>query len=93
VAAGGGGLTSMMGLLHQFMEVQTWRQSDVDRAKQVYMSNCKSLPKSLERKTGDLIMGAMFGPERQALPILPYSLTTYYKNNCILKYKRKIILY
>ena len=58
----------MLGLLHQFLEVQSWDEKDEARAKQLLQSSSKSLPKSLERNTGDLIMGAMFGPTRQDSP-------------------------
>jgi len=58
----------MLGLLHQFLEDQMWDEKDELRAKQLLQSNIKSLPKSLERNTGDLIMGAMFGPTRYPPP-------------------------
>ena len=38
----------------------------MERAKQMYLSHYRSLPKSLERATADRIMAAMMGPDRLA---------------------------
>ena len=73
---GNGSLVSMMELLHNFLEHPKWEESAMNRAKQMFLSHYKSLHKSLERETGDRIMGAMFGPSRY------YTLNLHYK--CLL---------
>ena len=37
----------------------------MERAKQLYLSHYRALPKSLERATGDRLLGAMLGPDRR----------------------------
>lgn len=64
-AVGDGGLAAVMQLLHLFLEQPRWEESAMDRAKQMYMSHFRALPKSLERATVDRIMQAMLGPDRR----------------------------
>jgi hypothetical protein len=53
-----------MQLLHLFLEEPAWDASAMERAKQLYISHYRALPKSLERASADRIMAAMLGPDR-----------------------------
>lgn len=64
-AVGDGGLAAVMQLLHLFLEQPRWEESAMERAKQMYISHFRALPKSLERATVDRIMEAMLGPDRR----------------------------
>jgi hypothetical protein len=62
--SGDGGLAATMQLLHLFLEEPAWDTSAMERAKQLYISHYRALPKSLERASADRIMAAMLGPDR-----------------------------
>jgi hypothetical protein len=64
--SGDGGLAATMQLLHLFLEEPAWDTSAMERAKQLYISHYRALPKSLERASADRIMAAMLGPDRCA---------------------------
>eukprot|EP00887_Chlorella_sp_A99_P001378 scaffold8.g1378.t1 len=64
-AVGDGGLPATLQLLHLFLDAPRWEGAAMERAKQMYLSHFRSLPKSLERATADRIMAAMFGPDRR----------------------------
>lgn len=49
---GDGGLPATLQLLHLFLEAPRWESTAMERAKQMYLSHFRSLPKSLERATG-----------------------------------------
>lgn len=53
-----------MQLLHLFLAEPAWDASAMERAKQLYISHYRALPKSLERASADRIMAAMLGPDR-----------------------------
>lgn len=53
-----------MQLLHLFLEEPAWDTSAMERAKQLYISHYRALPKSLERASADRIMAAMLGSDR-----------------------------
>lgn len=55
-----------MQLLHLFLEEPAWEAAAMERAKQLYVSHYRALPKSLERASADRIMAAMLGPDRCA---------------------------
>ncbi len=61
---GDGGLAAVMQLLHLFLEEPAWEAAAMERAKQLYVSHYRALPKSLERASADRIMAAMLGPDR-----------------------------
>ena len=50
--------------MHLFLTQPRWEEAAMERAKQMYLSHYRSLPKSLERATADRIMAAMMGPDR-----------------------------
>ncbi len=50
--------------MHLFLTQPRWEEPAMERAKQMYLSHYRSLPKSLERATADRIMAAMMGPDR-----------------------------
>ena len=54
----------MLELVHLFLTQPRWEEPAMERAKQMYLSHYRSLPKSLERATADRIMAAMMGPDR-----------------------------
>lgn len=64
-AVGDGGLPAVLQLLHLFLEEPRWEEMAMERSKQMYISHYRSLPKSLERQTGDYIMAAMSGDDRR----------------------------
>lgn len=64
--SGDGGLAATLQLLHLFLEAPAWDASAMERAKQLYISHYRALPKSLERASADRIMAAMLGPDRCA---------------------------
>lgn len=59
------GLQLVFELAHLFLEQPQWKESAMDRAKQAYLSQGRSLLKSLERATSDRIMTAMLGTPEQ----------------------------
>lgn len=64
-AVGDGGVAAVMQLLHLFLEKPRWEDAAMERAKQMYISHYRALPKSLERATADRIMAAMMGTDRR----------------------------
>ncbi|KFM27169.1 putative zinc protease PqqL [Auxenochlorella protothecoides] len=65
LAVSGGGIAATFQLLHLFLEAPAWEGAAAERAKQMYASHARALPKSLERATADRIMTAMMGVDRQ----------------------------
>ncbi|EFJ12171.1 hypothetical protein SELMODRAFT_446750 [Selaginella moellendorffii] len=64
-----GGMKAAFQLLHLVMERNVWLEDALDRAKQLYMSHFRAMPKSLERATAYKLMCAMFdGDERLLEP-------------------------
>ncbi len=51
-----GGVSSVLQLLHLFLEQPRWEATAMQRSKQQYLSHYRSLSKSLERATADRIL-------------------------------------
>lgn len=63
----------MLELVHLFLAAPCWEEAAMERSKQVWTSNHRSLTKSLERSTADRVMEAMLGSDRQVwLPKLEH---------------------
>ncbi|KAL3617633.1 hypothetical protein CASFOL_037954 [Castilleja foliolosa] len=68
------GMRAAFQLLHMVLEHSVWLDDAFDRAKQLYLSYYRSIPKSLERSTAHKLMIAMlYGDERFVEPT-PHSL-------------------
>ena len=76
--AGDGGLQSVLELVHLLLDEPCWEEAAMERAKQVWISNHRSLTKSLERSTADRVMEAMLGPDRSALLLLAFVITLFF---------------
>ena len=64
--AGDGGLKAVLEMLHMLLEQPVWDASALDRAKQLYTSSFRSLPKSLERSTSFRLAQTLNGEDRCA---------------------------
>lgn len=64
-AVGEDGLKAVLELLHLFLEQPRWEEGAMERAKQMFTSHFRSLPKNLERATADRVVSAMVGPDRR----------------------------
>ncbi|KAJ8774389.1 hypothetical protein K2173_011638 [Erythroxylum novogranatense] len=63
------GMRAAFELLHMVLEHSVWLEDALDRAKQLYLSYYRSIPKSLERATAHKLMTAMLnGDERFVEP-------------------------
>lgn len=62
---GSEGLSSAMQVVHLILKDPHWQASALDRAKKMFVSQARSLEKSLERATSDRILGAMMDPDRR----------------------------
>ena len=62
--AGDGGLKAVLEMLHMLLEQPVWDPSALDRAKQLYSSSFRSLPKSLERSTSFRLAQTLSGEDR-----------------------------
>ena len=51
-------------MIHMFLEAPRWEEPAMERAKNVFLSSVKSIPKSLERASSERLMEAMLGEER-----------------------------
>lgn len=63
--AGDNGLAAVLQMAHLFLEMPAWEVDAMERAKSLYMSHYRALPKSLERASADRIMNAMMGQDRR----------------------------
>uniref|UniRef100_A0A0V0J145 Stromal processing peptidase, chloroplastic n=1 Tax=Solanum chacoense TaxID=4108 RepID=A0A0V0J145_SOLCH len=61
-------------LLHMVLEHSVWLDDAFDRAKQLYMSYYRSIPKSLERSTAHKLMLAMLNGDERFVEPTPHSL-------------------
>ncbi|PHT88687.1 hypothetical protein T459_10793 [Capsicum annuum] len=61
-------------LLHMVLEHSVWSDDAFDRAKQLYMSYYRSIPKSLERSTAHKLMLAMLNGDERFVEPTPHSL-------------------
>ncbi|XP_016500156.1 stromal processing peptidase, chloroplastic isoform X1 [Nicotiana tabacum] len=61
-------------LLHMVLEHSVWLDDAFDRAKQLYLSYYRSIPKSLERSTAHKLMLAMLNGDERFVEPTPHSL-------------------
>ena len=64
-AVGSGGLRAAFELLHLILQAPRWEEAAFERAKQLYLSHYRALPKSLERATAARLTAALLGPDRR----------------------------
>ncbi|XP_047940416.1 stromal processing peptidase, chloroplastic [Salvia hispanica] len=68
------GMRAAFQLLHMVLEQSVWLEDAFDRAKQLYLSYYRSIPKSLERSTAHKLMLAMLGGDERFVEPTPNSL-------------------
>lgn len=68
------GMRAAFELLHMVLEHSVWLEDAFDRAKQLYLSYYRSIPKSLERSTAHKIMVAMLNGDERFVEPTPQSL-------------------
>ncbi|RZC54766.1 hypothetical protein C5167_013622 [Papaver somniferum] len=69
-----GGMRAAFQLLHMVLEHSVWLEDAFDRAKQLYLSYYRSIPKSLERSTAHKLMLAMLNGDERFVEPTPHSL-------------------
>ncbi|XP_073144793.1 stromal processing peptidase, chloroplastic [Henckelia pumila] len=69
-----GGMRAAFQLLHMVLEHNVWLEDAFDRAKQLYLSYYRSIPKSLERSTAHKLMLAMLNGDERFVEPTPNSL-------------------
>ncbi|CAM6089817.1 unnamed protein product [Calypogeia fissa] len=69
-----GGMRATFQLLHMVLEHNVWLEDALDRAKQLYLSHYRSMPKSLERATAHRLMRAMFKEEERFIEPSPQAI-------------------
>ncbi|GMY29028.1 stromal processing peptidase, chloroplastic [Fagus crenata] len=70
------GMRAAFQLLHMVLEHSVWLDDAFDRARQLYLSYYRSIPKSLERSTAHKLMLAMLGGDERFVEPTPKSLQT-----------------
>ncbi|KAJ0451311.1 putative processing peptidase [Helianthus annuus] len=68
------GMRAAFQLLHMVLERSVWLEDAFDRARQLYLSYYRSIPKSLERSTAHKLMIAMLDEDERFVEPTPYSL-------------------
>ncbi|KAL3818489.1 hypothetical protein ACJIZ3_004394 [Penstemon smallii] len=68
------GMRAAFQLLHMVLEHSVWLEDAFDRAKQLYLSYYRSIPKSLERSTAHKLMLAMLDGDERFVEPTPNSL-------------------
>lgn len=68
------GMRAAFQLLHMVLEQSVWLDDAFDRAKQLYLSYYRSIPKSLERSTAHKLMIAMLDGDERFVEPTPNSL-------------------
>ncbi|CAM8951545.1 unnamed protein product [Rhodiola kirilowii] len=68
------GMRAAFQLLHMVLEHSVWLEDAFDRAKQLYLSYYRSIPKSLERSTAHKLMLAMLNGDERFVEPTPKSL-------------------
>ncbi|GJS89789.1 stromal processing peptidase chloroplastic [Tanacetum coccineum] len=68
------GMRAAFQLLHMVLEHSVWLEDAFDRARQLYLSYYRSIPKSLERSTAHKLMTAMLDEDERFVEPTPYSL-------------------
>jgi predicted Zn-dependent peptidase len=69
-----GGMRATFQLLHMVLEHNVWLEDALDRAKQLYLSHYRAMPKSLERATAHRLMRAMFDGEERFIEPSPQAI-------------------
>ncbi|CAK9871880.1 unnamed protein product [Sphagnum jensenii] len=69
-----GGMRATFQLLHMVLEHNVWLEDALDRAKQLYLSHYRAMPKSLERATAHRLMRAMFEGEERFIEPSPQAI-------------------
>lgn len=69
-----GGMRSTFELLHMILEHNIWMEDALDRAKQLYLTYYRAMPKSLERSTANRLMRTMLGGEGRFVEPSPQAL-------------------
>ncbi|XP_043709867.1 stromal processing peptidase, chloroplastic-like isoform X1 [Telopea speciosissima] len=69
-----GGMPAAFQLLHMVLEHSVWLEDAFDRARQLYLSYYRSIPKSLERSTAHKLMLAMLDGDERFVEPTPHSL-------------------
>lgn len=70
-----GGLAASFQLIHMVLQHSVWVEDAFDRAKQLYLSHYRSLPKSLERFTAHTLMKAMFRNDQRLIEPNPTAIS------------------
>ncbi|KAK8964765.1 hypothetical protein KSP40_PGU008233 [Platanthera guangdongensis] len=68
------GMRAAFQLLHMVLEHSVWTEDAFDRARQLYLSYYRSIPKSLERSTAHRLMLAMLNGDERFVEATPDSL-------------------
>ncbi|XP_050226075.1 stromal processing peptidase, chloroplastic isoform X2 [Mercurialis annua] len=68
------GMRAAFELLHMVLEHSVWLDDAFDRARQLYLSYYRSIPKSLERATAHKLMTAMLNGDERFIEPTPQSL-------------------
>ncbi|KAL5713697.1 hypothetical protein ACHQM5_015750 [Ranunculus cassubicifolius] len=68
------GMRAAFQLLHMVLEHSVWLEDAFDRARQLYLSYYRSIPKSLERSTAHKLMLAMLNGDERFVEPTPHSL-------------------
>ncbi|KAF5185660.1 Stromal processing peptidase protein [Thalictrum thalictroides] len=68
------GMRAAFQLLHMVLEHSVWLEDAFDRARQLYLSYYRSIPKSLERSTAHKLMSAMLNGDERFVEPTPHSL-------------------
>ncbi|KAJ0932348.1 putative processing peptidase [Helianthus annuus] len=68
------GMRAAFQLLHMVLEHSVWLEDAFDRARQLYLSYYRSIPKSLERSTAHKLMTAMLDQDERFVEPTPPSL-------------------
>ncbi|KAF2535055.1 hypothetical protein F2Q68_00019972 [Brassica cretica] len=68
------GMQAAFQLLHMVLEHSVWLEDAFDRARQLYLSYYRSIPKSLERATAHKLMTAMLNGDERFIEPTPKSL-------------------
>lgn len=68
------GMHAAFQLLHMVLEHSVWLNDAFDRARQLYLSYYRSIPKSLERSTAHKLMMAMLDGDERFVEPTPHSL-------------------
>ncbi|XP_031474223.1 stromal processing peptidase, chloroplastic isoform X2 [Nymphaea colorata] len=69
-----GGMRAAFQLLHMVLEHNVWLEDAFDRARQLYLSYYRAIPKSLERATAHKLMMAMLDGDERFVEPTPQSL-------------------